>query len=334
MALRIGLIGAGGFIGSYLLGRLREQASGVIRVFWRNPNVDPPEPAEVVYGDLVSYTDCQNFARDLDVIYYLAHHNTPVNSDLDQANDTALNLIPLLTLLKAVENLKTKPKLIYFSSGGAVYGTGGGTGGGRGANRVPFHEDQACHPTCSYGVQKLAAEHYLRIAADQGHLSSVILRVGNAFGTLLPQHRMQGLIGVALNNVLHGRPIRIFGDPDNIRDYVHLSDVSDLALRVMASDQPFLVLNVGSGKGSSVREVLRAVEACSPSPVEIHYDADSGKKLTGWAVLDIGKARREFQWEPKVTLSAGIADMMRRWGTAAPQPSHSAETHTAAGSRN
>ena len=293
-------------------------------MFWRNPNVDPPEPAEVVYGDLVSYTDCQNFARDLNVIYYLAHHNTPVNSDLDQANDTALNLIPLLTLLKAIETLGTKPKLIYFSSGGAVYGTG--------ANRVPFQEDQACNPTCSYGVQKLAAEHYLRIAADQEHLSSVILRVGNAFGTLLPQHRMQGLIGVALNNVFHGRPIRIFGDPENIRDYIHLSDVCDLALRVLASEQRWLVLNVGSGKGSSVREVLRAVEACSQTPLEIHYDTDSGKKLTSWAVLDIAKARRQFKWEPKVTLSAGIADMMRRWGTPAPQPSHSEETRTTAGS--
>jgi UDP-glucose 4-epimerase len=305
--VRIGLIGAGGFIGSYLLDRLQPLASGNLRLFWRNPNIAPPEPAEVIYGDLASYSDCQRFAKDLDAIYYLAHHNTPVNSDLDQVNDTALNLIPLLTLLKAIENLKTRPTLVYFSSGGAVYGTA--------ANRIPFREDQACYPTCSYGVQKLAAEHYLRIAADQGHLSAVILRVANAFGTLLPQHRMQGLIGVALNQVLHGRPVRIFGNPENVRDYVHLSDVCDLALRVTGSERPFSILNVGSGVGFSVREVLRQVEACSPEPVEIEFDNKAGQKLTDWAVLDIGQARREFQWEPKVTLSAGIADMMLRWRT-------------------
>jgi UDP-glucose 4-epimerase len=309
--LRIGLIGAGGFIGSYLfeslrVESLRERDPGQLRLFWRNPNVAPPEPAEVVYGDLASYPDCENFARGLDVIYYLAHHNTPVNSDFDQANDTALNLIPLLTLLKAIENLGTRPKLIYFSSGGAVYGAG--------SARTPFREDQACYPTCSYGVQKLAAEHYLRIAADRGHLSSVVLRVGNAFGTLLPQHRMQGLIGVAVNNVLHDRPVRIFGNPDNVRDYVHLSDVCDLAMRVIAAEHPYLVLNVGSGKGASVREVMKAVEACSPLPVTVHFDSDSGRKLTDWAVLDIAKARQEFRWEPKVTLCAGIADMMHRWG--------------------
>lgn len=307
--MRIGLIGAGGFIGSYLLERLQELALGDLRLFWRNPNSSPPEPAEVIYGDLASYPDCQHFARDLDAIYYLAHHNTPVNSDLDQANDTALNLIPLLTLLKAIENLRTRPTLVYFSSGGAVYGAG--------ANRVPFREDQACYPTCSYGVQKLAAEHYLRIAADQGHLSSVILRVGNAFGTLLPQHRMQGLIGVAVNHVVHGRPVRIFGNPENVRDYVHLSDVCDLAVRALKSAQPFSVLNAGTGEGFSVREVLRLVEECSPTPVEVQYDAEAGRKLTDWAVLDIAKARREFQWEPKVTLRAGIADMMRRWHTPA-----------------
>jgi UDP-glucose 4-epimerase len=303
--VRIGLIGAGGFIGSYLLDRLRPLASGDLRLFWRNPNIAPPEPAEVIYGDLASYSDCRRFARDLDAIYYLAHHNTPVNSDLDQVNDTALNLIPLLTLLKAIENLKTKPTLVYFSSGGAVYGTG--------ANRIPFREDQACYPTCSYGVQKLAAEHYLRIAAEQGHLSAVILRVANAFGTLLPQHRMQGLIGVAVNHVLHRRPVKIFGNPENVRDYVHLSDVCDLAGRVLQSDRPFSVLNVGSGEGFSVREVLRLVEESSPAPVEIEFDSVSGRKLTDWAVLDIGQARREFQWEPKVKLGAGIADMMQHW---------------------
>jgi UDP-glucose 4-epimerase len=305
--VRIGLIGAGGFIGSYLLERLQPLASGSLRLFWRNPNIAPPEPVEVIYGDLASYSDCQRFAKDLDAIYYLAHHNTPVNSDLDQVNDTALNLIPLLTLLKAIENLKTRPRLVYFSSGGAVYGNA--------ATRIPFREDQACYPTCSYGVQKLAAEHYLRIAADRGHLSAVILRVANAFGTLLPQHRMQGLIGVAMNQVLHGRPVRIFGNPENVRDYVHLSDVCDLALRVIESDRPFSILNVGSGEGFSVREVLKLVEACSPEPIEIEFDNKAGQKLTDWAVLDIGQARREFQWEPKVTLSAGIADMMHRWRT-------------------
>src|ERR1700683_3461024 len=130
--VRIGLIGAGGFIGSYLLERLRPLASGDLRLFWRNPNIAPPEPGEVIYGDLASYSDCQRFARGLDAIYYLAHHNTPVHSDLEQVNDTALNLIPLLTLLKAIENLRTRPTLVYFSSGGAVYGTG--------ANRIPFRE--------------------------------------------------------------------------------------------------------------------------------------------------------------------------------------------------
>lgn len=306
--MRIGIIGAGGFIGSYLLERLQAFNLGDLRLFWRNPNTSPREAADVVYGDLASYADCRHFARDLDVIYYLAHHNTPVNSDLDQASDTTLNLIPLLTLLKAIENLKTRPKLVYFSSGGAVYGSG--------ANRIPFREDQPCYPTCSYGVQKLTAEHYLRIAADQGHLSSVVLRVGNAFGTLLPQHRMQSLIGVALNNVLHGRTVRIFGNPENVRDYVHLSDVCDLALRVVKSDRPFLVLNAGTGEGSSVREVMRVVEACSPARVDVQFDTESGRKLTDWAVLDIAKARREFQWEPKVTLRAGIADMMQRWQAA------------------
>jgi UDP-glucose 4-epimerase len=304
---RIGVIGAGGFIGSYLLQRLCPSTDAKIRILSRNPAMARPESTELVVGDLASASDCRRFADGLEAIYYLAHRNSPIDSDLDQRNDTIQNLHPLLTLVQSIRDLKTRPRVVYFSSGGAVYGASD--------DHIPFQEEQVCYPVCSYGVQKLAAEHYLRIAAIHGHLSARILRVGNAFGTLLPQHRTQGLIGVALNNLVHGKPIRVFGNPDNIRDYVHLSDIADIALRVIDDNGAFSVLNVGSGEGHSVREVLRLIESCSSNPVRIEFDQESGGKLAEWAVLDITKARLELQWEPKVTLRAGIADMLRQWET-------------------
>jgi UDP-glucose 4-epimerase len=257
----------------------------------------------------VSEADCQHFAANLDLIYYLAHQNTPVNSDLDSADDTVKNLVPLLTLIKVIKDLKTKPRVVYFSSGGAVYGNA--------RECAPFREEQPCDPVCSYGVQKLAAEHYLRIAALNGVLSARILRVGNAFGALLPMHRTQGLIGVALNNILHRKPVRVFGNPENVRDYIHLEDIADVALRVADGGSIYSVLNVGSGQGHSVNQILQLMEDCLGIRPQVEFDDALGGTLARWSVLDISKARRELQWEPRITLRAGIAGMVDRWNAAA-----------------
>lgn len=304
----IGLTGSKGFIGSHLLRAFSARQMGSVRVLVRSLAIGAEEiGTDVVHGDLLSPKDCERFASGLDVIVYLAHCNVPVNSDLDQSHDALLNLVPLLNLLQAIQVLKTRPHVIYFSSGGAMY---------RGSqHRIPFRETDPCEPTSSYGIQKLAAEHYLRLAAEKGHLTCTALRPGNAYGTLLPQQRMQGLIGVAINNVLHQKPVRIFGSMDNVRDYVHLDDICDITEKVARPKEPFTILNVGSGRGYSVREVLKTVEDCIGSPVQIEMaqDPQFGRWLTDWAVLDMTKAKRDFDWTPKVNFDAGIRAMVTRW---------------------
>jgi UDP-glucose 4-epimerase len=264
----IGFTGSNGFVGSYLVRALSARQMGSVRVLRRSlPAAGQEFGAEVVHGDLRSPEDCERFSQDLDLIIYLAHCNAPVNSDLDQPNDALLNMIPLVNLLQAIQALKTRPHVIYFSTGGAMYR--------RSAHRIPFQETDRCEPSSSYGIQKLAAEHYLRLAAERGHLTCTVLRPGNAYGTLLPQRRMQGLIGVAINNVLHQKPVRIFGSMDNIRDYVHLEDIWSMVETVARPREPFTILNVGSGQGHSVREVLKIIEECVGSPLQIEIDRKS-----------------------------------------------------------
>lgn len=301
----IGFTGSRGFIGSYLLRYVSSRQMGRVRVFVRKVTIaEENSGTEVVHGDLLSLKDCERFAQGLDLIVYLAHRNTPVNSDLDRPNDALLNMIPLLNLLHAIEAANTKPHLIYFSSGGAVYG--------RGTERIPFRETDPCQPLSSYGIQKLAAEHYLRLAAEKGHLTCTVLRVGNAYGTLLPNQRMQGLIGVAINQVLHKNPVRVFGSLDNIRDYVHLDDICTIVEKVARPKEPFTIVNIGSGRGYSVADVLRNIQSCIDSPLEVDMipDSECGRWLTDWVVLDITKASTEFGWAPLVDLRDAIRAMV------------------------
>jgi len=304
--MKIGVTGSTGFIGSFLARRLSAKHAETIRLLTRKPSGRiSVEGAEVLCGELSHPRDCEEFVSGLDVIYHLAHTNSPVNSDRDQAADTLANQIPLLNLIAAVQRLGTKPHIVYFSSGGAVYAPK--------ANRVRYKESDICEPLSSYGIQKLAAEHYLRVAAHRGYLTATILRIGNAYGTLLPQHRLQGLIGVGINCVVHNRPVRVFGDAANVRDYVHLDDLCDLAERVARADGPFNILNVGTGTGHSVSEVLQLIEDCYGSTIQVQSDAGSGQWLQDWVVLDSTKAERDFGWIPRVDLRSGIERMMAEW---------------------
>jgi UDP-glucose 4-epimerase len=299
--MRIGITGGKGFIGSYLSQRLLARGYGPIRLLARSPGVLDPTPG-LMPGDLMAPADCERFAAGIDAICYLAHVNSPVNSDLDPIGDSALNLGALQNLLQAVVRIGTKPHIIYFSSGGAVYQPK--------QEKIPYRESDACAPVSSYGRQKLAAENYLRLAADKGQISATILRVGNAYGTLLPQHRLQGLIGVALNSILHEKPVRVFGSLENVRDYVHLDDICGIVEKALTPREAFRVVNVGSGTGHAVREVLSIIEACYGKRIQIQVDPRWGNGLVDWVVLDVAKACQDFGWTPTVPLRSGIESML------------------------
>jgi UDP-glucose 4-epimerase len=138
-----------------------------------------------------------------------------------------------------------------------------------------------------------------------------VLRVGNAYGGLLSQFRLQGLIGVAIHCVLLGQPVRLFGNANNMRDYIHLQDICEIAARAIVPRRPFTVINVGSGVGHTVLDVLQLIEERLGQPVITQGDQDHGNWLTDWVVLDNSKAREEFGWSPMVDLRAGIDAIFR-----------------------
>jgi len=301
---RIGVTGASGFMGSVLLPWLtrvpEREVVALTRTLSSRPRTD--DRVEWVQGDLMSYRDCARFVDGLDAIVHLAHTNTPLTSTSDLSSDAATNIIPLATLLQAIRDGKSRPHVVYPSTGGALY---------RGDGERPCDEESPLEPTTSYGIQKLMAEHYLRLGAHEGFLTATVLRIGNPYGVLLPVERKQGFVGVALARLLEGLPVSIFGDPENVRDYVHLDDVMRMFGLGLARRSGFDVYNVGSGEGKSVREVLELLQRFAGLVAEVRYEpmTPESRRLPRWIVLDSVKARRELGWEPQLRFADGLRAM-------------------------
>jgi UDP-glucose 4-epimerase len=241
--VKVLVTGARGLIGRGLIEDLRRRGEIEVTATSREP-VHGEDQVRWVQSDLTRLEECLQLVEGQDAIVHLAQPAVPLTSDGDLASEVHSNLVPALNLIAAIRIAGTCPRFVFPSSGGAVYG--------RGQER-PFREDDRCEPANSYGLLKLTVEHYLRLASEHAQLSVVILRIANAYGMPLPPDRLQGLIGTAVSRVREGLPVRIIGSPENVRDYVHIDDISDAVHRALFLDTGCSTFNIGDGLGVSVR---------------------------------------------------------------------------------
>ncbi|KKP40267.1 MAG: NAD-dependent epimerase/dehydratase, UDP-glucose 4-epimerase [Candidatus Peregrinibacteria bacterium GW2011_GWC2_33_13] len=303
--MNIGITGANGFLGSYFIDYLLTENIYNIKAFARNP-IKSEKNIKWQIGNLSSQYDCELFVQDIDVIVHFAHNNnSPMISNNDIISDAGLNLLPNLTLLEAIKKSGKKIHIVYISSGGAIYGNS--------LNKIPFKEIDMCRPLSSYAIQKLTMENYLRLWSDLGYITATVLRVSNPYGVLLPSNRKQGLIGVVLNKLIHNETIQIFGNPNNIRDYIHLEDMSKSIKASFKPSSEFEIYNIGSGIGHSVNEILNLIEIYSGQTHKKEYIENKDvNNLIGWNILDISKAKKELNWQPEINLENGLQNLCNK----------------------
>lgn len=303
----VGITGASGMIGRHLQAYLERTFPNIrLRCLVRDiPSHLPSSRVEWMPGDLFSEVDCREFVKGLRIVIHLAQANNPASSDRDWPGDHAANGQLTLNLLQALRDRGGSPAhFVYASSGGAIYGPWRGR---------PFREEDECLPLSPYGIQKLAAEHYLRLAVQQGWLTASILRIANAYGAPLHPERRQGLIGVAIGRAAAGLPLRLFGSPDTIRDYVHLDDLVRAFAAAAFPREGFGVWNIGGGKGYSTAEIFALIERVAGRSLVVEQ-FDYGKNvfdLVPHVVLNIEKANFELGWTPQISLPDGINRLWR-----------------------
>lgn len=292
------LVGGSGFMGVHLAGRLLEEGHDV-RIYSRSPNrFRPPlSGAEYVEGELGNAGLIREAVEGVEVVYHFASTTIPKTSNDDPVYDVRSNVVDTLGLLEACVAAGVR-KVVFASSGGTVYGP---------PRQVPIPEDHPTDPITSYGIVKLAVEKYLGLFHHLYGLDYAALRISNPYGPYQDPAGQQGAVAVFLRRLHAGQPIHIWGDGSVVRDYLYVSDLVDALVLAAGAETRHKVLNVGSGRGVSLEDLISHIsEAAGEEPAVEYLPARTLDVPAN--VLDIRRAREELGWAPRTGLAEGLAE--------------------------
>jgi len=302
------ILGGGGFIGSAVSDRLLLDGHKV-RIFER-PRVAPyrefrkSERVEWVTGDMLSPHDLALAIDGMDAVLHLVSATLPKNSNEDTIFDVQSNLVATLQLLNTMVAGKVR-RIVFISSGGTVYGE---------PKYLPIDEKHPTNPLVSYGIIKLAIEKYLLLYERMHGIRTTILRVSNAYGERQRVETAQGAVNVFLHRALRGQAIEIWGDGSTTRDFIHVRDIAESFAHALAYDGDSRIINISSGTGVSLNDLLHMIEEFMGRKIERRYL--SGRPFdVPISVLSNELAKQELGWVPKVRLADGIsltAEWMKR----------------------
>jgi UDP-glucose 4-epimerase len=301
---RVLVLGGTGFLGSEIAGRFIDQGSSVAVLARHGPTGIKGEKlrtADLVLGAAEDEEVLERGLEDADHVVHALGCPLPAESNGDPADDL-LQTVP--TLVRILEMLRRRPgiSLTFLSSGGTVYGS---------PVKVPADESTRCDPITAYGITKLAAEKYIGMYSDRYGIDARILRISNAYGPLQSPERGQGLIAAFLGAARSGHGVRIFGDGTALRDYVTVEDVANAVVQLYRCLDGPRVLNVGSGTGHSVRDVLAIVGHVTGHPLHVDWLPERLFDVKA-IVLDVTTLHQLIAWSP-VPLEEGIPRIWNTW---------------------
>jgi UDP-glucose 4-epimerase len=231
----------------------------------------------------------------MDMVFHLVSTTVPKTSNDDPTFDVMSNVVETIYLLEQCAKEKVK-KVVFVSSGGAVYGT---------PAALPVAEDSPEMPESSYGITKLAIEKYLGLFHRLYGLNYVILRPSNPYGERQNPDGDQGVIAVFLGRIAKGQAIDIWGDGSNVKDFIYIGDLIDGIYKAAFSDSVHRVFNIGSGIGHSVNDIVRRIAEKVDRPISMNY-GPKGTFDVSRIYLDIALARKGLGWEPRISLDEGL----------------------------
>jgi len=227
----------------------------------------------------------------------VSHHAAQIDvrkSVADPIHDARTNILGSISLLQACTRHGAR-KVIYASTGGALYGEG---------RSLPATEDHPIQPVSPYGASKHTVEHYLHLWKLLHGLDWTVLRYPNVYGPRQAPHGEAGVNAIFIGLMLQGERPRIFGSGSAVRDYLYVDDVVAANLRALerAGGE---TLNLGTGVPISVGDIVRELNRILGTSLEPIHEPERPGEIQR-IYLDASRARRVMDWVPTVTFSEGL----------------------------
>ena len=296
--MKILVTGGAGFIGSHVADAFIEQGHEVVIVdnlsMGRMENVNPRAKffkMNIQDADIVELFEQEKF----DVVNHHAAQMDVRLSVADPIFDAKNNILGTINLLQAAVKNSVK-KIIFISSGGAIYGE---------HDYFPADEQHPTRPLSPYGITKLTGEKYVQFYHHVYGLKFVILRYANVYGPRQNPKGEAGVVAIFSSRMLNGKQATINGDGLQTRDYVFVGDVVNANLKALQYNKNDY-FNIATGIETNVNELFHQLNhLMNANTKEVHGPAQPGEQLR--SVLNIQKAKKLLNWTPQVLINDGLA---------------------------
>jgi len=299
--------GGAGFIGSHVCDAFRDAGYAVVAVddlsTGRVENV--PLGVDLRRLDIVDGAAVHEViaATRPTVVAHLAAQSSVTVSVKDPVRDLEVNVRGTLNVLEAAAEIGART--IFASTGGALYG-----------DRAPVPTEEqaaATEPLAPYGASKLAGEAYVGTWGRLRGIPNVVLRLGNVYGPRQLSTGEAGVVAIFSAALRRGEPPIVFGDGQQTRDYVHVTDVAR-AFVLAAGGENAATYNVGWGKETSVLRLLRLLQGVAGTSLEPRFQPLRAGELKR-SCLDASRLREEFAWTPAVPLERGLRETFKAYAS-------------------
>src|SRR4029078_1171714 len=204
-----------------------------------------------------------------------------------------------LRLLEAAR-IRGIENFLFASSGGTVYGE---------PVHLPAREDDPANPISSYGIVKLTIEKYVGLYSRLHGMRGVSLRISNPYGRDQLSGTPIGVIAHLLRHARDGNTFTIWGDGSVVRDYFHVDDLMLAFSQALdPAKVPSGVYNIGSGHGTSVKDLVALVERVTGRPVRVCYEPARGIDASK-ILVDTHKFHALTNWQPRISLEQGVGGL-------------------------
>ncbi|RZL40863.1 MAG: NAD-dependent epimerase/dehydratase family protein [Pedobacter sp.] len=277
-------IGGAGFIGSNLIKPFVMGAQYNVFVY-ETPlaNVSKISSFEgkmtLIRGFLSDYDFLTTLVLEnkIDKVVHLVSTLIPGSTYDDYKREYENIIFPTIKLMSFFADRKIE--FIYFSSGGTVYGND---------SNEKFKEDDLLAPISYYGLSKQMIENSILFENRVSKLRYLIIRPSNPFGPGQTLNGNQGLIAVAIGKILSKEELIIWGDGNSVRDYMYIDDLSDAFFQLINSNIENDIINMGSGFGYSINDIIEHLNAVVIEDVKVRYEKSRSVDVSRM-VLDITK---------------------------------------------